>query len=49
MVKNASTGDNICGKVVGMVSGIGRAREPLGERGNDSSDLEVSIKPKNKA
>ena len=40
---NASTGDNICGKVVGIVC---RARGPVGESGNDSFDREDAIKPK---
>ena len=46
MVKNTSTGDDICSKVVGIVDGAGGAREPVGESGDDSSDREDSIKPK---
>ena len=33
MVENASKGDDICGKVVGIVSGLGGARESVGENG----------------
>ena len=46
MVENASRGDDICGKVVGIVGGAGGTRGPLGESGNDSSDREDAIKPK---
>ena len=46
VVEDASTGDDIFGKVVGIVSGV---RGPVGESGNYSSDQEDAIKPKNKA
>ena len=49
MVENASTGDNICGKVVTIIGGAGGARGPMGETGDNSSDREDAIKPKNKA
>ena len=50
MVENASTGDDICGKVVGFIGGAGGARGPRDESGDDSSDREEAIKPKkNKA
>ena len=39
-------GDDICGKVVGLVGGADGARGPKGESGNDSSDSEDTIKPK---
>ena len=46
VVKNASTGDDICGKVVRIVSGADGARGPGGKSGDDSSDQEDAIKPK---
>ena len=46
VVENASTVDDICGKVVGIVGGAGGARGPVGESGNDSSDREDAIEPK---
>ena len=46
VVENDSTGDNVCGKIVGIVGGASGAREPVGESGNDSSDREDAIKPK---
>ena len=46
MVENASTGDDICGKVVDIVGGAGGARGPGGESGDESSDRENPIKPK---
>ena len=38
VVENASTGDDICGKVVGIIGGADGARGPVGESGNNSSD-----------
>ena len=38
MVENASTGGDICGKVVGIIGGAGGARGSGGESGNDSSN-----------
>ena len=38
VVENASTGDDIGGKVVGIIGGAGGARGPVGESGNNSSD-----------
>ena len=49
VVENASTGDDICGKLVEIVGGAGGIRGLMGESGDDSSDLEDAIKPKNKA
>ena len=46
VVENASTGDDICGKVVGIVGGAGGARGPVGESGDNSSDREDVINPK---
>ena len=46
VVENASTGEDICGKVVGIVGRVGGARGPGGESGDDSSDREEAIKPK---
>ena len=46
VVENASTGDDIFGKVVGIVDGAGGAKGPGGESGDDSSDREEAIKPK---
>ena len=46
VVENASTGDDICDKVVEIFSGAGGARGPVGESDNDSSDREDAIKPK---
>ena len=45
-MENVSTGDNICGKVVGIVGGASGATRPGGEIGDDSSDREDAIKPK---
>ena len=44
VVENASMGDNIYGKVVGILCG---AWGPVGESDNDSFDREDAIKPKN--
>ena len=49
VVENASTGDDICGKVFMIVGGAGGAKGPVGESGDDSFDQEDAIKPKNKA
>ena len=51
VMQNASMGDDIYGKVVQIIGGIGRARGTVGETdsGDDSSDLEDAIKPKDKA
>ena len=51
MVENASTGKDICGKVVEIVDGAGGARGPVGVVDSDknSSNLEDVIKPKSKA
>ena len=46
VVENASTGDDICGKVVRIVGGADRATGPGGKSGDDSSDREDAIKPK---
>ena len=48
VVENASTGDNICGKVIRIISGAGGARGLVAESGNDSSDREDASKPKKK-
>ena len=49
VVENASTGDNICGKVIRIIGGAGGARGLVAESGNDSSDREDASKPKKKA
>ena len=49
VAENASTGDDICGKVVGIVGGGVGARGPRDESGNDSSDREDAIKLKKKS
>ena len=50
-VKNASTRDNIYGKVVKIIDEASGAREPVGKSnsGDDSSDPKDVIKPKNMA